>query len=767
MPEPIASPETQSLHEQLLATVGSAVTASDLDGTVIYWNQAAEDLYGWNADDVLGRSAAEVGCECAVRRPSDDVLDALSGGKNRQRELLLRRRNGSVFHASVTESAIRDDDGEVVGIVGVTYDISDQVQAGELAASTARTNQMLMDRSLDVICTFDREGRFVHVGAASERIWGYTAHDLIGRDLLDIVDVADHEKTARADRQARQGESRARFENRMIRKDGIIVEMLWSFSWSAADGLLFGVGRDVTEERTTRRALVSGLNSVKRSERRFEAYVRATSQIVWTLDSTGRLIELSDAFSELTGKTEEELKDSGWEALIHSSDRDRVTSSQAESFARAEASVLEYRIRLKDGTYRWVSTRNVPVFDTDGRLLEWIGTSTDITDHKDAQERYRTIVNTAHEGVWLIDAHARTTFVNARMSEMLGYSEDELMGRRFFDFVVQEDRTEASRRFSRRSDGASETYELRFRHKDGSTLWFLISGSPFYDAAESFVGALGMVTDISMRKQHEERLIEAKETAEDLSRMKSALLTNLSHEIRTPVTAILGIAQVVADDSPEAMKEYVDLLESNVSRLEESLDAVCDLVALENDSFSLEPEPFDLVAHVRELLQPFESRAREKDLNLQLEGPEIPLFATIDRNAFDGVVTRLLSNSVKFTHQGEVTVHVGREADDLQLSISDTGIGIGETFLSDLFKDFEQESDGLARDYEGFGLGLSITKRLVDRMGGRINVQSEKGVGSTFTVRFPAAPKPHAGAQQNPSPNRVAESRPERAEDQS
>lgn len=761
MPESIASLETQNLHEQLLETIGSAVTASNLDGTVIYWNQAAEDLYGWKADDVLGRSAAEVGCGCAVRRPSDDVLDTLREGKKRQQERLLRRRDGSVFHASVTESAIRDSDGEMVGIVGVTYDISEQVQAGELAASTARTNQMLMDRSLDVICTFDREGRFVHVGAACERVWGYTAKELLGRELLDIVEPADLEKTARAEREARRGASRARFENRMIRKDGTIVEMLWSYSWSAGDGLLFGVGRDVTEEKATRRALVSGLNSVKRSERRLAAFVRATSLIVWTLDESGRLIELSDAFSEMTGKTADELRGSGWEALIHPGDRDRVMRTWKQRVAEKKAIDLEYRVCLKDGTYRWVSARKVPVFDTDGRLLEWIGTCTDINDKKEAEERYRTIVDTAHEGVWLIDAHARTTFVNARMADMLGYSKDELLGRRFFDFVLQEDRTEASRRFNRRSEGTSETYELRFRHKGGSTLWLLISGSPFYDAADTFTGALGMVTDISMRKQHEKTLIEAKETAEDLARMKSALLTNLSHEIRTPVTAILGIAQIVAEDSPEPMQEYVELIESNVARLEETLDAVRDLTALENESFDLNPESFDVVAHVRELVRHFDKRANEKGLNLQLDRAESPLFATVDRHAFDGVVTRLLSNSVKFTHQGDVTVRIVREADELQVSVSDTGIGIGETFLSRLFNDFEQESDGLARDYEGSGLGLSITKRLVDRMGGRIAVRSEKGAGSTFTVRFPACPIAQNGARQ-----KDADSRPAKAGDQ-
>ncbi len=146
---------------------------------------------------------------------------------------------------------------------------------------------------------------------------------------------------------------------------------------------------------------------------------------------------------------------------------------------------------------------------------------------------------------------------------------------------------------------------------------------------------------------------------------------------------------------------------------------------------------------------------------MQLDGAESPLFATVDRHAFDGVVTRLLSNSVKFTHQGDVTVRIVREADELQVSVSDTGIGIGETFLSRLFEDFEQESDGLARDYEGSGLGLSITKRLVDRMGGRIAVRSEKGAGSTFTVRFPACPIAQNGARQ-----KDADSRPAKAGDQ-
>ena len=734
-------------HEQLLETVSSAVTATDLDGTITYWNRAAEELYGWPACDVVGRSLVSVNGGCLARMRGEDQLQALRDGDSSTRETSLRRRDGSHFYASMTESAICDEAGEMIGIVEIAHDITEHVQARRMAVNTARTNQMLMDRSLDAICTFDREGRFVHVGAACSRIWGYTAQELIGRELIELVLPDDVGRTIHVEKAAREEGAKSRFENRMVRKDGRTVEMLWNYSWSANDGLLFGVGRDVSEEKSARRALVRRIAAVKQSERRLHAFVEATAQVVWTADESGRLMEVNQPMMELTGLDVEQIRGWGWVELVHPDDRDRVVSLWEGFRESKQPAELEYRVRLKDASYRWLNARAVPVYDDKGRFLEWIGTCTDIEEKKQfeaalqaSEERYRTIVDTAHESVWLIDADARTTFANARLESMLGYSEKELLGRPFYDFVADSNREAATARFERRRNGVSETYEMPFRHKNGSIMWLLISGSPFYDSSGRFNGALGMVADISVRKLYEERLLEAKEKAEDLARLKSALLTNLSHEIRTPVTGILGIAQILAESETEETQEYVQLIESNVRRLEETLDAVRDLAALQNAELTLQPEEFDVVDHVRELICAFGRDARGKGLYLHMGGSDETVTACLDKPSFDGIVRRLLSNSLKFTEEGGVTIRIDCDGSELSVDVSDTGIGIADSFLPRIFEDFEQESGGLTRDYEGSGLGLSIVRRLVHQMGGRIEVRSQKGSGSTFSVRLPRQP---------------------------
>jgi signal transduction histidine kinase len=226
---------------------------------------------------------------------------------------------------------------------------------------------------------------------------------------------------------------------------------------------------------------------------------------------------------------------------------------------------------------------------------------------------------------------------------------------------------------------------------------------------------------------------------------------NMSHEIRTPLTAVIGYAELLGDEcGPEQteQREYAAVIEHGGRRLLDTLNSVLDLAQIEAGALPLVTVAVDLRDEAEAAITALQPLAQVKGLALTLAGAATA--ARVDRPALARVLTNLVGNAIKFTERGTVAVEVWAEAGAAWLRVSDTGVGIEASFLPRVFDDFAQESTGAARRFEGSGLGLAIAGGLVAKLGGEISVTSEKGVGSTFTVRLPA-PAPDPG----PGPSRL------------
>ena len=247
----------------------------------------------------------------------------------------------------------------------------------------------------------------------------------------------------------------------------------------------------------------------------------------------------------------------------------------------------------------------------------------------------------------------------------------------------------------------------------------------------------GIFRDATDRHRYEAQLIEAKEHAEELLQLKSSLLNNMSHELRTPLTAVLGFAEVLAENVDETQREHAEYVLRGAERLYDTVNSVLGLAQLEAGDAKIELRPVDLAVHLRESLELLQPLADEKGLPLRLTVRTARVHALTDTMCLDRIITNLVGNAIKFTDEGEVEVELSAREDRVLIRVRDTGIGIDEAFLPRLFDEFQQESRGLARTYEGNGLGLTITQRLVELIEGSVTVESEKGVGSTFTVALP------------------------------
>ncbi|WP_103018848.1 PAS domain-containing sensor histidine kinase [Salinibacter altiplanensis] len=241
------------------------------------------------------------------------------------------------------------------------------------------------------------------------------------------------------------------------------------------------------------------------------------------------------------------------------------------------------------------------------------------------------------------------------------------------------------------------------------------------------------------RLEREETLVEAREEAEEAAQLKSAMLANMSHEVRTPLMSMIGSADLLREDVEGEDAEMAEQIFRSGQRLQETLTSVLELSRLEGDAYTLDDDPVQLDVIVREVAQDLNLRAYEKDVQLEVDSPGASVEARLDETATRRIVTNLVENAIKFTPEGgRVQVRTRSEGDEtVLLEVEDTGVGIAEDAKPKIFDAFKQESEGLDREYEGSGLGLSIVDRLTTYMDGSIEVESEKGVGTQFAVRFP------------------------------
>jgi signal transduction histidine kinase len=235
---------------------------------------------------------------------------------------------------------------------------------------------------------------------------------------------------------------------------------------------------------------------------------------------------------------------------------------------------------------------------------------------------------------------------------------------------------------------------------------------------------------------------QARRRAEELARLKGAFLENMSHEIRTPLSAVIGYAQVLSEEVDDRLRPLVCPIEESAQRLLATLNAVPDLARLRADDVPVDLRAVDVAEEVHDAADVFRPAAHEKGLALVVAGPVCGVVARTDRAALRRVLAHLLSNAVKFTDAGRVTLSIEAVGAQVHVRVRDTGRGMAPSFLASLFEEFRQESTGDARSHEGSGLGLALTKGLVDLMGGTVAVESTVGVGSAFTVTLPRAPEP-------------------------
>jgi PAS domain S-box-containing protein len=467
---------------------------------------------------------------------------------------------------------------------------------------------------------------------------------------------------------------------------------------------------------------------------------------------------VSDSITRLFGCTPKEyLKNPYlWRDLVHPDDVARINAWVEQMFESDERSI-EYRIRRPDGDYFWVNDQQQIVRDAKGKPIEIVGSWTDVTQRKEAEEareaarsQLTLLLSAAPSVIYSFKAHGdfAPTFVSANISHMLGYSADQYLQTPDFwrSCVHPDDLPEVEAKQAELFRKCEHLAEYRFRKKDGTYCWVSDEQHLIRDPNGNPLEVVGSWSDIDARKAAEFafqaaqlELKKATEAALEASEAKSVFLANMSHEIRTPMNAVIGLSHLaLKTDLTPRQRDYVLKIKSSGQHLLGIINDILDFSKIEAGKLSIETIDFDLDKVLENVGNLMSEKASAKGLELIFEvEPAVSTHFRGDPLRLGQILINFCNNAVKFTEHGEVAVQVRVLEDNpdsqfVEFSVSDTGIGMSETQIERLFQAFEQADASTTRKYGGTGLGLAISKQLTELMGGKVSVKSEPGKGSTF-----------------------------------
>lgn len=368
-----------------------------------------------------------------------------------------------------------------------------------------------------------------------------------------------------------------------------------------------------------------------------------------------------------------------------------------------------------------------------------------------SEEKYRRIVDTANEGIWLLNAQLQTEFVNQQLTLMLGYGVSEISARSFEEFIFPTSHTDIKRVFEQWQHGSKEKFDCCFCTQDGSQLWAIVSTTPIFCSEGNFQGVLAMLTDITARKCIEiertqllEREQASRKEAEAANRCKDEFLAMLSHELRSPLNPIIGWAEIL--QSKKLDKEKTDYalktIERNAKLQAKLIEDLLNVSRILQGKLSVELYKVNLLSLIEATIETVRLTAEEKAISLKfsVETPN-SFFVLGDSKRLQQIIWNLLLNSVKFTPQGgqiDIELSLAPNQNFAQIQVRDTGIGIEPEFLPHIFEFFRQADNSITKNFGGLGLGLAIVHQLVELHGGTVEAYScGKGLGATFIVKLP------------------------------
>ncbi len=647
---------------------------------------------------------------------------------------------------------------------GLARSFNQMVSAIRQKTSDLKKTAEELEGVSSVILRWDTKGHVLFMNDFGLELFGFTADDLFGQPIVGSIVPASEavERNVRgmiADIAARP-ERYEDDETENQRKNGDRVWMAWrNTPILNDDGSLreiLTIGMDITEKRRIEQKIAE-------QKQMLENTIESLTHPFYVIDAEDYSIKIANSAARALGASGE----STCHALTHKSPTPCNTSLHACPLVEVKKTkqpvTVEHIHDDADGNPRFMEVNGYPIFDDDGNVVQMIEYSIDITERKEFQEelkrseeRIRTMVDNIPGVVYrcLMDEAWTMLFISDEIEFLSGYPASDFLGenpKRTFASIMHEDDLEPIAQNAQRAVDEKTPYtnEYRVIDKDGGVHWVYARGKAIYDDDGVPLYLDGTIFDVTEKKVMELQLEDAKDAAEAANRAKSTFLANMSHELRTPMNAIIGYSEMLAEDAEDAEDEGHSQMIPDLEKINSAgkhllalINDILDLSKIEAGRMDLYLERFDLRQMLDEAVATVAPLIASNDNRMVTDFANNLGVIRADLTKVRQSLFNLLSNAAKFTEGGTITLSAVRERREdgewINVSVSDTGIGIREDKLGAVFEEFSQADDSTTRDYGGTGLGLPISRRFCRMMGGDITVVSKLGTGTTFTIELPA-----------------------------
>jgi PAS domain S-box-containing protein len=706
-----------------------AITALK-DNRFIEVNDSFVRVTGYTREELYNDSSIELNLWAKMEERDRIIRFLREQGRVNNEEISFRMKSGEIRFVLFSAEVINIG-GEPCAI-SMTVDITERKQAEEALRFSDAAFKSIHE---SVIAT-DMEYTITHWNEISEQIYGVKAPEAIGKNLLSVIEIVENYP----------GENDERFNN--LETNGYLQEEqlhrtkhgeVWvDVSFQAIEGNGKRYGWVALATAITQRKLAE--EALKRSEEKYRELISTSLDGIISVDPQMRVIIWNQGAERIFGYTEREMLGQNAMKIVPEKDRKRIVKEFTD-FKKIGSGQDRNRITeliglRKDGA-------KVPIeLSISARKTEEINIATaiirDITERKEAEEklreseeRYRDLFENASDLIQSVAPDGHFVYVNKAWRNALGYSEKEVDKLVVWDIIHPDNLAHCQEIFQKVMAGETNYIETVFVSKDGRAI-HVEGNANNYLRKGKVMASRGIFRDVTERKEAEEKLRQ-------IDKMKSEFLTNVSHELRTPLQSIGGFTKLILEGKvpdPETQQEFLQIIDRESQQLGALINSLLDMSRLESGHFKINKRLMPIRDTIIDSIQIFRSLARDKDVELSEDIPPVLPEIEIDAERLRQVVINLISNAIKFSDPGgSVKARVESRNGELLFQVSDKGIGMNKKSMAHLFERFYRAEDKLTRG--GTGLGLYISRQIIEAHGGRIWAESEIGKGSTFSFTLP------------------------------
>ena len=700
----------------------------DASFVITRFNNSFEKLSGYDISEVMGKKIDFLFPENKRESTLKLLENFLGEEKFEIIEIDILRKDKEIRTVLWNSANVFDKDGRII-IATIAQDINERKRVEDALKESEKIFNHFMENSPYYVFFKDKNIRTLRLSANYEQMLGKPLNSILGKTMDELFPSELAKKMIEVDKEI------------LNRRETVVVEEEFngrSFTTikfpiiiNDEPRYLAGFTIDITERKQAEVAL--NLLSARQS-----AILDSVPDIIMEVDKNKIYTWANFAGIEFFGDDV-----IGKEAAVYF-EGEQNTYIKAQSIFNGSENIvyLESLQRRKDGEIRLLAWRCRVLKDQNGNVTGVLSAAQDITEQKRMVDDLLTLsraVEQSPASILITDIKGNIEYANPKVTETTGYQLSELQGQNpkifgtgeksAYDYKVLWDTI---------SSGKEWFGEFHNKKKNGELFWESASISGIKNNIGEIVHYLAVKEDITEKKKINEELIRSKEKAEEMNSVKSNFLANMSHELRTPLVGILGFAEMIRQEteSPEISVMAETICKSG-NRLSETLNLILDLSRFESEKKEIKFQNVELVNKTKEIITLFKETAQKKGLSLISSFSSESIFIDFDERAYYSILSNLINNAIKFTSEGSVTTSVSLYDHSVEISVTDTGIGIAKNDYQFIFDEFRQVSEGYSRNFEGSGLGLSITKKLVEKYGGTITVESEVGKGSIFKVILP------------------------------